>query len=68
MLQLECSDLILNHACINHQRAGSSDGRTFTVDPRTVLAHLAGVWHCLRGLPGTADQQRGHSLLVFSQR
>jgi acyl-CoA reductase-like NAD-dependent aldehyde dehydrogenase len=43
MLQLECSELILNHAWIDNQRIGSSDGRTFTVeDPAdgTVLATL----------------------------
>jgi succinate-semialdehyde dehydrogenase/glutarate-semialdehyde dehydrogenase len=43
MLQLECSELILNHAWIDNQKTGSSDGRTFTVeDPAdgTVLATL----------------------------
>ena len=43
MLQLDCSELILNHAWIDNQRTGSSDGRTFTVeDPAdgTVLATL----------------------------
>ena len=43
MLQLDCSELILNHAWIDNQKAGSSDGRTFTVqDPAdgTVLATL----------------------------
>jgi succinate-semialdehyde dehydrogenase/glutarate-semialdehyde dehydrogenase len=43
MLQLDCSELILNHAWIDNQRIGSSDGRTFTVeDPAdgTVLATL----------------------------
>ena len=43
MLQLDCSDLILNHAWINNQKTGSSDGRTFTVeDPAdgTILAIL----------------------------
>jgi succinate-semialdehyde dehydrogenase/glutarate-semialdehyde dehydrogenase len=43
MLQLDCSELILNHAWIDNQKAGSSDGRTFTVeDPAdgTVLAML----------------------------
>jgi succinate-semialdehyde dehydrogenase / glutarate-semialdehyde dehydrogenase len=43
MLQLECSELILNHAWIDNQRTESSDGRTFTVeDPAdgTVLATL----------------------------
>ena len=43
MLQLDCSDLILNHAWIDNQRTGSSDGRSFTVeDPAdgTVLATL----------------------------
>jgi succinate-semialdehyde dehydrogenase/glutarate-semialdehyde dehydrogenase len=43
MLQLDCSDLILNHAWINNQKTSSSDGRTFTVeDPAdgTILATL----------------------------
>ena len=43
MLQLDCSDLILNHAWINNQKTGSSDGRTFTVeDPAdgTILSTL----------------------------
>jgi succinate-semialdehyde dehydrogenase / glutarate-semialdehyde dehydrogenase len=43
MLQLECSELILNHAWIDNQKTGSSDRRTFTVeDPAdgTVLATL----------------------------
>jgi succinate-semialdehyde dehydrogenase/glutarate-semialdehyde dehydrogenase len=43
MLRLEFSDLILNHAWIDNQKTGSSDGRTFTVeDPAngTTLATL----------------------------
>ena len=43
MLQLECSDLILNHAWIDNQKTCSSDGRSFTVeDPAdgTILATL----------------------------
>ena len=42
-MQLDCSDLILNHAWINNQKTSSSDGRTFTVeDPAdgTTLATL----------------------------
>ena len=34
MLELDCSDLILNHAWINNQKTGSSGGRTFTVEDR----------------------------------
>ena len=43
MLQLECRDLILNHAWIDNRRTCSSDGRSFTVeDPAdgTILATL----------------------------
>src|ERR1700678_3694496 len=43
MLQLECDELILNHAWIDNQKTGSSDGHSFTVeDPAdgTVLATL----------------------------
>ncbi len=43
MLQLECSDLILNHGWIDNQKVGSSDKRCFTVeDPAdgTILATL----------------------------
>src|ERR1700761_1240455 len=43
MLQLESSDLILNHAWINNEKTTSSDNRTFTVeDPAdgTLLATL----------------------------
>jgi succinate-semialdehyde dehydrogenase / glutarate-semialdehyde dehydrogenase len=43
MLQLECTDLILNHAWIDNQKTCSSDGRSFTVeDPAdgTILATL----------------------------
>jgi succinate-semialdehyde dehydrogenase / glutarate-semialdehyde dehydrogenase len=43
MLQLECDELILNHAWIDNQKTGSSDGYSFTVeDPAdgTVLATL----------------------------
>jgi succinate-semialdehyde dehydrogenase/glutarate-semialdehyde dehydrogenase len=43
MLQLECSDLILNHAWIDNQKTCSSEGRSFTVeDPAdgTILATL----------------------------
>ena len=32
MLQLECSDLILNHAWIDNQKTCSSEGRSFTVE------------------------------------
>jgi succinate-semialdehyde dehydrogenase / glutarate-semialdehyde dehydrogenase len=44
MLQLECSDLILNHAWIDNQQVASSDKRCFTVeDPAdgTILATLS---------------------------
>jgi hypothetical protein len=34
MLQFDGINLILNHAWINHQKAVSSDGRTFARDPR----------------------------------
>ena len=46
MLQLECSDLILNHAWIDNQRIGSSDNRSFTVEDPADGAVLATLPDC----------------------